>query len=42
MKKPPKIETRIWNQHRQWMTVVREGATTGITPRRPANAISTK
>ncbi len=42
MKKPTHIKNPVWDQHKSWMNVMREGALTGIKIKRNKDAISYK
>jgi len=42
MTKPKKITMPVWNQHKNWMNIMKEGSSTGVSVKRNSDTLSKK
>ncbi len=42
MTKPQKITKPVWNQHKNWMNIMKEGSSTGVSVKRNSDTLSKK
>ncbi len=42
MTKPKKITKPVWDQHKNWMSIMKEGSATGVRVKRDTNTLSKK
>jgi len=42
MTKPKKITKPVWDQHLNWMNIMKEGSSTGVSVKRDSGTLSKK